>query len=305
VSWALIAEPSLPISNALKKFLEATGYQVSIVHFADDALLEVRKLEPALVFAAVSDKLDGEGLCRKIKKLEPLCPVVLTYASNAEKIVERAQAAHADAWMTLPLKLPLVASTALAMSRIRELSQRAAALANVAAPNTHDLEFFKKFLTLEIKRSRRYQYPLAILMVAIDRLSERLAKAPDQETARAASRAESMQIAGQLLRDIDLCVPFDDDRLLVFLPHTARDGALTVASRLVAELQGLQTLPDATASAGVATYDPKVNPKAHVGFGSLMRDASVFLRAAQEAGGNRVEASAPSAPTKRNRISLA
>ncbi|MBL8953547.1 MAG: response regulator [Myxococcaceae bacterium] len=313
---ALVAEPSVPISNAVKRFLEPSGYEVQVVHFIDEAVLQVRKVDPAVVFTSVSGTFDGEALCGKLKKLKPHLPVVLTYPPEEELMIERATRAGADAWLMSPLKKSQVVSMAQAMVRQHGLELRvehleaevAKARTQAAAQsgtNTHDLNFFKKFLGMEVKRSRRYQYPLAFLMVALDQLEVRLLKLPSPENAKAAIRAEALGLTSGLLRDIDLCVPFTDDRLLVFLPHTPREGALTVASRLVARLSSLQTFEGGTASVGLATYDPKVAPKATVGFGSLMREASLNLRLAQEGGGDRVEASPAVSAPRRDRVSIA
>jgi PleD family two-component response regulator len=315
---ALVAEPSVPIANALKRFLVSSGYDVTVVHFVDDAVLQSRKLDPAVVVTSVSGTFDGEGLCGKLKKLKPLCPVVIGYPPEEELMIERATRVGADAWLMLPHKKATVVAVVNAMVRQHGLALRVEHLeaevqkarviaAAQSGTNTHDLSFFKKFLTLEVKRSRRYQYALAFLMVALDDLEARMLKVaqPDSGSARAAIRAEALSTVGGLLRDIDLCVPFTDDRLLVFLPHTPREGAVTVASRLVARLAKLSTYEAGTASVGVATYDPKAAPKASVGFGSLMREASLNLRLAQEAGGNRVETSPLAVQPKRDRVSIA
>ncbi|MBK7864124.1 MAG: response regulator [Archangiaceae bacterium] len=314
---ALVAEPSVPLSNALKRFLGQSGYEVTVVHFVDVAVLQSRKVDPQVVFSSVSGTFDGEALCAKLKQLKPHLPVVLTYPPEEELMIERAMRAGADAWLISPLKKAQVVAVAHAMVRQHALTLRVGQLeaelqkarleqAPQSGSNTHDLTFFKKFLGLEVKRSKRYQYPLAFLMVALDALTERLASSADPEPARATIRAECVGAVGQLLRDIDLCVPFADDRLLVFLPHTARDGAQVVAARLVERLSKLRTFADGTASAGLAVFDPKTAPKASsVGFGSLMREASLNLRLAQESGGNRVEATPVAMQPKRERISIA
>jgi PleD family two-component response regulator len=312
---ALVAEPSLPISNALKRFLQVSGYEVTVVHFVDDAVLQARKVEPAVVFTSVSGTFDGEALCGKLKRLRPLCPVVLTYPPEELEVEERATKAQAEAWMVGPLKQPQVSATAHAMvqlyqARLRiemlegELHRARVAFSAQSGVNTHDIAFFKRFLSMEIKRSRRYQYPLAFLMLALDGLEVRLLRVTNPDAMRAAVRAEALAVIGQMLRDIDLCVPFADDRLLVFLPHTPRDGALIVAGRAVAKFSNLKAFEGGTGSAGVATYDPK-SDKQSVGFGSLMREASLNLRLAQEAGGERAEASPVAAKTKRDRVSIA
>lgn len=305
---ALVAEPSVPISNALKRFLEQSGYAVAVVHLVDAAVLQSRKIDPAVVFSGVSGTFDGEQLCAKLKRLRPHCPVVLTYPPEEELLIERATRAGADAWLVAPLKKAQVVAMANAMVRQHALALRVEHLeaelqkartqaAAQSGTNTHDLGFFKKFLGMEVRRSKRYQYPLAFLMLALD--------GPEPHAAKGAIRAEVVSAVGQLLRDVDLCVPFADDRLLVFLPHTPRDGAMTVAARLVARLSKLQTFEGGTASVGLAAFDPKAaGTAAAVGFGSLMREASLNLRLAQEAGGNRVEATPLAMQPKRERISI-
>ncbi len=312
---ALIAEPSAPISAALKRFLELSGYEVAVVHFVDDAILQARKVDPAVVFTSVSTTFDGEALCGKLKRLRPHCPVVLTYPPEETRMAERATAAGAETWMMGPLKLQSVMATAHAMVQLYalrlkndqlegELSKARTALSAHTGANTHDLNVFKKFLSLEIKRSRRYQYPLAFLMMALDGLEVRMLKVGDPDTVKAGIRAEALAAIGLMLRDIDLCVPFADDRLLVFLPHTPREGALIVASRSVARLAELKSF-EGTASVGLATYDPKMTGSAAVGFGSLMREASLNLRLAQDHGGNRIEATPLAAQSiKRDRVSM-
>src|SRR5436190_275328 len=102
---ALVAGPTVPVANALKRFLEAAGYQVVVVHFIDDAVLQLRKLEPHVVFTSVSLAFDGEALCGKLKQLQPHCPVVLTYQPEEERMIERATKAGADAWLMAPPKM--------------------------------------------------------------------------------------------------------------------------------------------------------------------------------------------------------
>jgi len=97
-----------------------------------------------------------------------------------------------------------------------------------------DFEFFKKFLLMEVKRSRRYRYPVSFLLVAVDRFAERLAGADDAR--RRAVLNEVLVLLTRSVRDIDLVIPFSENRFLVFLPHTPRDGAVVVASRMHAQV---------------------------------------------------------------------
>src|SRR4051812_42866488 len=128
---------------------------------------------------------------------------------------------------------------------------------------------------MEVKRARRYKFPVSFLIVAIDHFHERLAGST--QGLRMVVMAEALGIISRGVRDIDLAVPFTENRFLVFLPHTPRAGALTVAARLHERVRKMKTVEDLTPSIGVAAFDP-LSSKAEVSFGTLMREATEALR---------------------------
>jgi PleD family two-component response regulator len=168
-------------------------------------------------------------------------------------------------------------------------------------------------MLLEVKRSKRYQYPVALLLVGLDHLVEHLAADANPELQRAAIRAEALKAVGALVRDIDIAMAFAEDKYLVFLPHTPRAGALAVTKRLLERLKGLSSFSGGTASVGLSSFDPRLEKSEEgqqVSFGKLVREASELLKKAQLEGGDRVEATPalaePEAPPKpkKNRISM-
>lgn len=280
---ALIADPSVPVCAALRRYLESAGFEVRVVHFLDEAVEQLRSGEPALLFAAATEAFDGETLCRRARALLPTLPVVLVYPPEVEDPEPHATAAGADSWLVGPLKRATVIACARAVLRAGELSLQVAGLkreleARSEAQPASELEFFKRVLLTEVKRSRRYGYPVSFLLVALD------------VPARAAELAEAFGVVTRGIRDIDLAVPFGGERILAFLPHTPRSGALVVAGRLREKLAQLRSLPEATASIGVACYEPGGGAKEQVSFGSLLKEATLALKKAQAAGGDRVEA---------------
>lgn len=327
----LVAEPSAPICNALRKFLDGRA-EVQAVHFLDEAVQLVRARPPDVVIASVSGSFDGEVLAVQLRKIAPELCLVLVYPPEEEKAFERATAVNADCFLTGPLKKPAVLNAVRAVLKLRELRLRIVELAHEverlkAAPapspaprprgpgvNAADETFFKKYMLLEVKRSKRYAYPVALLLVGLDRLEDRLAKESSPEFQRAAIRNEALTAISDLVRDIDVAMPFAEDKYLVFLPHTPPAGAAIVAGRIVERLGTLSAFEKGTASVGLAAFDPETAPKVEgkttVSFGGLVREASMLLKKAQEAGGNRVEAPAlpvasePPPKPKRSRISM-
>jgi diguanylate cyclase (GGDEF)-like protein len=305
----LIADPTVQTSGHLRRFLESSGFQVTVVHYLDEAVDALRTANIELLFAAVSDNFDGETLARKAKELRPGCPVVLVYPSNEEDPEPHALEAGADAYLVSPLKKGTVASCARSMMRLRQMGETVQRLEadlrrqaelpakGAAAQTLSEFGFFKRFLLMEIKRARRYRFPASFLLLALDPLAERAGKLGPQE--RTMAQAVVLAAIARGLRDIDVAVPASDERFLVFLPHTRREGAALVAERVRSRIAKLKRLDGQSVSVGIACYEGDTS-RAPVSFGGLMRDASEALQRAQKAGGDRIEFAAETA--KRDRI---
>lgn len=318
----LVAEPSAPIANALRKFL-AGWAEVQVVQFVDEAVQVVRARPPDVVIAAVSPTFDGEQLSPQVRKQAPETAIILAYQpADAEKAPERARAAGAESFLVGPLKKHQVLAVVQSVTRLNGLATQLRALqakfeelkANAAKQsprprpspvgvNAPDEAFFKKYMLLEVKRSKRYQYPVALMLVALDKLTEHLGESAP-EFQRAAIRSEAIEALSALLRDIDVAMPFGEDKYLIFLPHTPLKGSTIVAGRVVERLGKLDSFPHGSVSVGVASYDPKATSKEQVSFGGLVREAGEALKRAQAAGGGRFDAPELPAPPKKNRISL-
>jgi diguanylate cyclase (GGDEF)-like protein len=335
MAFVLLAEPSAAVAGTLRRFLEGAGHEVALVGTAPEALRAAasRERAPAVVLAAGTGPLDGEALCRGLRAQGSAVPVLLVYPPEEEGADTRASEAGADGCLVGPLKRGTVV-TCVALVLQREEARRAPPppprpvpsftpppgtltpvepegrritrpdMPAVGAANVPDFDFLKRLMLMEVKRSRRYRYPIALLLVELDRFAERAASlAP---AARTAALGETLGLLVAGVRDIDVAVPLGDSRFVVFLPHTPRSGALVVAGRLRERVKALQVLPDMTASVGVAVAEPPAGKaptgKGHapsgttqsqVSFGGLMKDASEALRRAQSAGGDRVEAAQP------------
>ncbi len=310
----LLAEPSAPVAATLRRFLESAGFTVRVASSVEEAEQRAGEEAPEVLCASVSSAFDGEGLCRRLKALLPATEVVLLYPPDVDDADAHAAAAGADAALVGPLKRGTVVSCVRVLLQGRTLKETVERLEadlqkHIAEPpkdvtdiagTSADFEFFKKYLLMEVKRSRRYKYPVSFLLVAVDHFAERAAELA--QPARKAALAEALSVITRGIRDIDLAVPSGDNRFLVFLPHTPSEGALFVAGRLQQRLRQLTQLSEATASIGVASYEPAPG-ETQIGFGTLMKAVTDALAKAQAAGGDRIESAGPK--QKRTRISLA
>ncbi|MBJ6761744.1 diguanylate cyclase [Myxococcaceae bacterium JPH2] len=298
----LLAEPSAPVAGALRRFLDVAAQEVTTAASLEEALRHaLAQPPPSLVVASATGGWDGEALCRSLRDQGSDVPVLLLYPPDEEHADERAASVGADACLVGPLKRGNLLGCVRLLSKLVEARRKpapapAAPLPTAAAASASaDFEFLKRLLLLEVKRSRRYRYPIALLVVELDAFSTRVAALPLAERTAVLGEVLGLLIAG--VRDIDVAVPFADGRFGIFLPHTPRTGALVVAERLRAKVKSLRSLPGVSASVGVAVSEPtmtKASPSQGQGvsFGGMLKEAGEALRRAQAAGGDRVEATA-------------
>jgi diguanylate cyclase (GGDEF)-like protein len=206
----------------------------------------------------------------------------------------------ADGVLVGPLTELQVSSTCSLAAQLtvarRRLAGAGRAPAPRAAPGADDLAFLKRLLFVEVKRSRRYGFPLSLALLAIDRWEERSGQL--DPLARATLLGELGGVVATAVRDIDVSVPFSDDRLVVLMPHTATAGALQVARRICARVRERSSAVPLTVSIGLAGHDGHGT----VSFGALVKRANQALASALEAGGDRAVSAEPQ--KRRDRISI-
>ncbi|HYQ81933.1 MAG TPA: GGDEF domain-containing protein, partial [Anaeromyxobacteraceae bacterium] len=209
----LIVEPSKVVAQALRRHLERGGFTADLAVPAE-ALARLQPGAHAVAFLR-PEAAGGTALAERLKEADPLLPVVLVYEDEEEAAAE---ALVADAVLVGPLSGPAVVSCARAMARLRAQARRLAELERGGArPRAGgDYEFLKKLLLVEVRRSRRYRYPIALALVAVDRWKE-VAGGLDAR-ARAALLAELLGVISRAVRDIDLALLYSEDRFLVFMP---------------------------------------------------------------------------------------
>ena len=311
----LVAEPSAPIGAVLRKFLEGEA-QATVVTSSEEALVHLKQRVPDVLISATHGGVDGEALVAKARAISKDVGVVLVYPPDEERAVARGGEFGADAALVGPLKRSAVLGALATARRVRQLERQVRELSRKVAEgqapkepktrlglNAADDSFFRKYILLEVKRSKRYLYPVSLLLVSLDHLDEAIKAEAEPELKRAQVVASVIHEVSAMLRDVDVVMPFTGERLVVFLPYTDLKGARLVAGRLVGKLSGL-TGYAGTGSVGVSCYEPKAPHTLSVSFAGLVKEALKHLKTAQSAGGNRFEAIAEGEPPKRERISL-
>ena len=327
MSRIVVADASPAVAAALRGFLESK-YEVRAARDEDETLEAVRSFGADLLIASESDRFDAEALCAALKARDPDFPVILVYAPEEGDPDGRALRVGAEACLQGPLKQGTVLSCVRNVLALAELRGKARLVrrapeqpegdegldpladdpVQIPEPSggptqAADFGAFRSLLAREVKRSRRYRYPVAFIVVAYDAFATGM---PELETTDvAALLAGAKGVLAQHLRETDLVSAFHPGSWVAFLPHTPAEGAMVVAERLREKLTGLQRT-FLLASAGVAAHVP-TEGTGDLSFGKLFRDATDALAQARAEGGGRtlMAAGTPASRPRRSRITLA
>jgi hypothetical protein len=252
---------------------------------------------PGVVVTAIPG---GEPIIEAARRLEPRRPVVIVTGPGAvHELAEKAERLGAELYAVRPHDAerlgPLLAAAARLAAEREELiaargaqqmlRQRIDRIGDVEAGGLHGFEMFQRVLELELKRARRYGYPLsvAVLELTVEALptgGDRIVRA----------RATAAIVAA--VRDIDLVTELDDGRLVVLLPYTDAPGAARVGERLVNEVA---SQPPVTIGGIEATSTLRIGIASGrddeaLSFAQLMRDANAALARARDDGAGVVVA---------------
>jgi PleD family two-component response regulator len=285
----LVADRNPRFLEKTAEILAAAGHTMIPASDGQAARLKLtRELDGVLAHAALPG-LSGFALCRVAKEKDPTLPVVIMFSAEDEEGEAEARRANADNWLVRPLKrlellhvvrdLMLVRSTLLRAARNVEERNAARAEAEAAGEPASarllQFELFKRLLAIELKRSQRYGFPLAILLASLDGV------------AATGDRDLLVQAARSAIRDIDIPVAFAESDVLVVMPHTDLDGGKLVAERLRKRLRARGAARSgSTASIGVVA----AAGGARLTFATLLAQATRAQRQASRSGGDRVVA---------------
>ncbi|MGC8639358.1 MAG: GGDEF domain-containing protein [Isosphaeraceae bacterium] len=172
-----------------------------------------------------------------------------------------------------------------------------------STPVLQGATFLGAVLPFALGQARRHGEPLALLCVAVDRLSG-IRELLGSEVSSRAVRNVGTHLAAQL-RSSDIVARIDDDRIIVVLPRARIQGALFVAQKICRSVETtpclLPELPCLTVSIGVAEY-----PASADSVEALLDSADSALGQAKAQGKNRaVAAPIRSAPDRQDRPCLA
>jgi diguanylate cyclase (GGDEF)-like protein len=283
-----------------RAMLRELGHEVNSCRNADDGVRAVINWRPDLVIAnALISDVEELDFTPRAKEVDPALPVILLFSKDTEQVQELFEQSGADNYLIRPLKQSELVAAVRSVASLRELRLKLEAvteerdtlaretagssLEREARERFYQFEFFKKIINIEIKRSKRYHFPLSLMLVAFDE-SERIAGSPyERQLFGALAR-----VIREGLRDIDIPITFSEETILVLMPHTDLEGIKVVANRIrehaaaLPETYGVVEYSTVSIGAVCSQGVPRLE------FGPLMQQVTRALREAKRAGGDQL-----------------
>lgn len=293
----LIVEQHTASRQKLEEQIAAPGHAFTSAENMKQAVEMIQGQEISVVFAGFTSV--DEDFCRYVLHLADSRPALAVVASRKHQRTLRT--VEADIHLIRPWPEEFFESVVEVLMRIhagrrkeaeleRFLAERGGALRSTDKPLSrfYHIDFFKHLLLVEVRRAKRYGYPLSILLLAVDPYPI----LPGKLMMAQKVRADVARAVSESIRDIDIPVYLGQEKVLLLLPHTDIEGAQKVGGRLLQEIGRKLSEPwessgkdfRATASIGVAG----TSRGRALSFSALMSQAKKALSKAQKEGGNLV-----------------
>jgi hypothetical protein len=277
--------------------IAAAGHVVTVgTSGRDGAARAISAIRGGGIDVVVAALPGGESVIEAALALDPRRPIVIAALGGSTlDAIARSHEAGADLALTRSYDVDRVAPVLLAASRLaaemrvaiaargaeQMLRARYDEIVDAEPGALLPFEMFQRVLELEIKRAKRYEYPLSVALFAVE-----VDPPPPPQGIRGILRARAGNALINTIRDIDIATQLDHERFLVLLPYTDLKGSAGSARRVIAAVGALEPV-----IAGGRTYPPRVvgavaggAPGQPMSFTKLMKEATRALEQARRDG---------------------
>ena len=295
----LLVEDNEFEAKVIQNYLSARSYQVEHLK---DGMAAIRRASSGDIDVVLLDlllpKMTGFEVCRQLKG-DPLTRNIQIIMVTALEDVEskiRGLGQGADDFLVKPIHKEILLTRIESLLKKKRYVDRLSvnyekALQSAITDNLTGLynqTYFKKFLELEMERSRRQKHPLALMMLDIDDFkvyNDSLGHLTGDQILQ-----EFSQLIQQNIRKIDLAARYGGEEFAIVLTYTNAKGAVTIAERLRQAIETHQfsyktSDPSKILTTSVGLTDFHADPLTVL---ELIERSDTALYQAKRAGKNRV-----------------
>ena len=260
----LIVDDEEIVRETLMNFMDVLGYQSVAVATGEEAVVEMRKTAYDLVLTDLFlPGMDGIDVVREIKAINANAVVVVMTAHGSIQAAIDSIREGAYDFISKPFDIETIRlrmSNALEYRNLYDQTQEYKKRATIdGLTGLWNYSHFQELLYREIERSRRYKYPVSLVMIDLDNF-----KRYNDTFGHVSGNVVLIQVAEifkSFIRKADTVSRYGGEEFVIILPHTERQRAYKLCDRLRKTIEkeafeGEESMPGGriTISSGVATF---------------------------------------------------
>ncbi len=291
----LIVDDDAAIRDSMHEFVEMSGYRSFTAPSAEQALERLKLQHVDVVITDIMlPGMDGLELTDRVKKNYDSDVIVMTGYSG-DYSYEEAISKGASDFVFKPVRFEelllrlrrVLKERRLTQERVHMLEKLKRLSITDGLTKLYNSRYFYNQIKTEIDRTSRYQHPLSLLLLDIDKFKEYNDQYGHLEGDKILVRLG--QVIKSCLRKMDSAYRYGGEEFTVILPETEGAEAATVAERIRAVVESERFLPEGrtepviiTISIGVTEYFDQEDVAIFV----QRADKAMYL--SKQAGRNRV-----------------
>ncbi|KJS32806.1 MAG: diguanylate cyclase [Desulfatitalea sp. BRH_c12] len=234
----LIVDDDAEIRDSMHEFVKLAGYSSSTAASAEEALDMLKDSNIDVVITDIMlPGMDGLDLTDRIRKRFEIDVIVMTGYSG-DYSYEEAISKGASDFVFKPVRFEelllrlrrVLKERRLTQERIHMLEKLKRLSITDGLTKLYNSRYFYNQLKIEIDRTTRYQRPLSLLLLDIDRFKEYNDQHGHLEGDKVLVRLG--QVIKSCLRKMDSAYRYGGEEFTIILPETECDEAATVAERI-------------------------------------------------------------------------
>lgn len=270
----LIVDDDAAVRDSMNEFVDMSGYQSSTAASAEEAMVQLSKNKIDVVITDIMlPGMDGLELTDRIKNEYDIDVIVMTGYSG-DYSYEEAISKGASDFVFKPVRFEelllrlrrVLKERLLTQERVQMLDKLKRLSITDGLTKLYNSRYFYNQIKAEIDRTSRYQRPLSLLLLDIDKFKEYNDGYGHLEGDKVLVGLG--QVIKKCLRKMDSAYRYGGEEFTVILPETEGDEAATVAERIRSMVAAEKFFPEGrdepcaiTISIGVTEFvkDEKVS----------------------------------------------
>ncbi len=250
----LVVDDEQPIREFVAEALMALGHEVRTAADGEDAMLKLQQSHFNVVITdMVMPRMDGMQLIRYLTEHQNAIDIIaITGQAMIYKYTDVVAAGAAD-FITKPFTFNELEAKLNRLIRERALRDELERLAvRDALTGLFNRRVFQNMVRKESIRAIRYQHPLYLFFLDVDRFKQYNDKNGHQAGDSLLVRFAAM-LKGIIREEVDSAFRYGGDEFTVLLPYLPSESAVMVAERIRGQYNGLKLEPTSL-SIGIARF---------------------------------------------------